>query len=67
MPTATTTPDASAEKSRKLAEYDAWYDEQIRLGIADADAGKVVSSEDAEAHMEAYIARKTRKHGRQAA
>ena len=30
----------------KRAEYDAWRDEQIRLGLEDLDAGRVLSDEE---------------------
>jgi predicted transcriptional regulator len=42
-------PKAAAER---LDEYEAWYKEQARLGLEDLDAGRVVSDEEARAHMQ---------------
>ena len=47
--------------------YDAWYDEQVRLGLEDIEAGRVVSAEEAERHMKAHIKKLARKHGSKAA
>jgi predicted transcriptional regulator len=33
-------------------DYEAWYEEQVRLGLDDLDAGRVVSSAEAEKHFE---------------
>lgn len=33
------------------AEYEAWFDEQVRLGLEDIDAGRVVSDEAATEYM----------------
>lgn len=44
----------------RRAEYDAWCDEQIRLGLEDLDAGGVVSDEELERHFE----QRFRKHAK---
>jgi predicted transcriptional regulator len=33
------------------AEYDAWFEEQVRLGLEDIEAGRVVSDEAATERM----------------
>lgn len=33
------------------AAYEAWYDEQVRLGLEDLAAGRVVSDTEATEHM----------------
>ncbi|MFA5916040.1 MAG: hypothetical protein WC830_21045 [Burkholderiales bacterium] len=48
-------------------DYEAWYEEQIRLGLDDLDAGRVVSSEEAEKHFERTLKQLDRKHGTKAA
>jgi len=44
--------DAKAATVEHRAEYEAWYAEQVRLGLEDLDAGRVVSDEEATAHMQ---------------
>ncbi len=48
-------------------DYDAWYEEQVRLGLDDLDAGRMVSSEEAEKHFERTLKQLGRKHGTKAA
>lgn len=48
-------------------DYEAWYAEQVRLGLDDLDAGRVVSSEEAEKHFERTLKQLDRKHGTKAA
>ena len=43
--------------------YDTWYEEQIRLGLDDLDAGCLVSSDEAEKHFERTLKQLDRKHG----
>lgn len=43
--------------AERRAEYEAWYAEQVRLGIEDLDAGRVVSHEEAKKHMERFRAK----------
>ena len=44
--------DANATAAVRRAEYDTWYEEQVRLGLEDLDAGRVVSDEDVRKHFE---------------
>ena len=44
--------NAKATAAERRAEYEAWYEEQIRLELEDLDAGQVVSDEDARKHFE---------------
>ena len=53
MKNATAKPTAAERR----AEYDAWYEEQVGLGLEDLDAGRVVSDEEASAHMQSVRAR----------
>lgn len=66
MGTAKPTPRA-AEKARQLAEYDAWYAEQVQQGIDQADRGEVVSEEELRADMKKHMAGLDKKYGRKAA
>jgi predicted transcriptional regulator len=43
------------EKSKlaeQRAQYEAWFDEQVRLGLEDIEAGRVVSDEEVTKHMQ---------------
>jgi predicted transcriptional regulator len=57
----------AAEKARKLAEYEAWYVEQIQMGIEDADAGRVISHEQMISESNKRLAALTKKHGNKTA
>ena len=46
--------------------YEAWYDEQVRLGLADIDAGRVVAHEEVVKRGEALLRRLERKHAKAA-
>lgn len=48
-------------------DYEAWYEEQVRLGLDDLDTGRMVSSEEAEKHFERTLKQLERKHGTKAA
>ena len=48
-------------------DYEIWYEEQVRLGLDDLAAGRVVSSEEAEKHFERTLKQLERKHGTKAA
>jgi predicted transcriptional regulator len=48
-------------------DYETWYEEQVRLGLDDLDAGRMVSSEEAEKHFERTLKQLERKHGTKAA
>jgi predicted transcriptional regulator len=45
------------EKKPTLADYEAWKEEQIRLGLEDFEAGRVVSHEEVMAGLDAIIKR----------
>lgn len=48
------------------AEYDAWYDEQIRLGLEDIDAGRLVSHEEVMKSSQRRLAELERKYAKKA-
>jgi predicted transcriptional regulator len=48
-------------------DYEVWYEEQVRLGLDDLDAGRMVSSEEAKKHFERTLKQLERKHGTKAA
>lgn len=55
------------QKGKPAADaYDAWYDEQVRLGLVDIDAGRVVSHGDVVKQGEALLRRLERKHAKAA-
>ena len=43
-------------KAEKKAAYDAWYLAEIDKGLEDIEAGRVVSNDEAKAHMAALFA-----------
>lgn len=57
----------SAKPDPRRDAYDAWYDEQIRLGLEDIDAGRVVSDEEANKHWDKLFLKLEKKHGSKAA
>jgi len=60
--------NATAEKpDPRRAAYDAWYDEQVRLGLADIEAGNLLSHERFKREMADHLKKLSRKHGRKAA
>ena len=56
-----------ATKAKQLAEYEAWYEEQGRLGLEDLDAGRVVSDEDVRKHFEKRFKQHAGRQQKQAA
>lgn len=59
---------AAAKPKQTPAEaYEAWYDEQIRLGLEDIEAGRVVTDEEAERHTDRLFKKLERKYGHKAA
>ena len=58
---------AAKPATEAAKDYEAWYEEQVRLGLDDLDAGRVVSSENAEKHFERTLKQLDRKHGAKAA
>lgn len=41
-----------ATKAKQLAEYEAWYAEQVQLGLDDLEAGRVVSDAEMQDHFQ---------------
>jgi predicted transcriptional regulator len=39
-------PRPEKTREQQLAAYEAWYDEQVRLGLEDIEAGRVLSHEE---------------------
>jgi predicted transcriptional regulator len=58
---------AAKSKAEALKEYEAWYDEQVRLGLEDIKAGRVVPHEEVMKRTDRLLARLEKKHGRKAA
>lgn len=54
-------------KVEKQAAYDAWYVAEVDKGIADCDAGNVLSDEAAEQEIAGFMAALQQKHGKEAA
>ena len=54
-------------KEEKQAAYDAWFIAEVDKGIADCDAGNVLSEEEAEREMDEFMAKLREKHGKKAA
>lgn len=54
------------DASQREAAYRSWFDEQVRLGIEDADAGNLHSDEAVRKHFEARVKKLDARH-RQAA
>ena len=44
-------------------KYEEWFDEQIRLGIEDIEAGRVISHEEALKRSNAHLAELKKKYG----
>ena len=44
-------------QEEKQQAYDAWFIAEVDKGIADDDAGNVLSDEEATAHMEKFFAK----------
>lgn len=49
------------KRRQNQADYDAWFQREVLQGIADADAGDIVSSEDVERHFASRRAATRRK------
>lgn len=60
------TATAKPEKKPTLADYEAWKEEQIRLGLEDFEQGRFVSHEEAMAHMDATFKRLKKKYAKAA-
>jgi len=58
---------AAKPKPTPAETYDAWYDDQVRLGLEDIEAGRVVSHDDVVMKSAALLKQLKKKHGHQAA
>lgn len=47
--------------------YEDWYDEQVRLGLEDIEAGRVMTDAEVELHTDRLFKKLEKKHGRKAA
>jgi len=57
---------AKPAKEPTLADYEAWKDEQIRLGIEDIEAGRVYSHEEVIKRSQARLKKLNKKHAKAA-
>jgi len=48
------------------AAYDAWYDEQVRLGLEDIEAGRVLSHEEVVKHAREQMVRLKKRYAQAA-
>lgn len=62
----TATPKKAAPSKAGHDDYDAWYDEQVRRGLEDIDAGRVLSHDEVVRRSEAQLKRLERKHAKAA-
>lgn len=53
--------------AEQRAQYEAWYDEQVRLGLEDIEEGRVVSHEEVVKHTAKLLEGLRKKHARKAA
>ena len=60
-------PNREKTREEQLAAYDAWYDEQIRLGLEDLEAGRVLSHEEVVKKSDALLKQLEKKYAREAA
>lgn len=63
----TAMPTPAKKTTPRQAAYEAWKDEQVRLGLEDIEAGRVISDEEAERHTDRLFKLLERKHGHKAA
>jgi len=57
----------SKTTAAQQAEYQAWYDEQVRLGILDIEDGRIVSDEELRRHFEERFKQNAGRQQKQAA
>ncbi len=55
--------NSEKEATAQQKAYAAWYDEQVRLGIEDVDAGRVVSHAEAMRHWDELFKKLEKKQG----
>jgi predicted transcriptional regulator len=60
-------PRPEKTREQQLAAYEAWYDEQVRLGLEDIEAGRMLSHEEVVKKSEALLKRLEKKQARKAA
>ncbi len=53
---------ANPKQVPNLEAYEAWYDEQVRLGLEDIKAGNVIRHEEAERRMDTFMKKLEKKH-----
>lgn len=60
-----TTPKKTTAEQR--AEYEVWHDEQVRLGLEDIDAGRIVSHDEIKRHFDRRFKQNAGRQQKQAA
>lgn len=61
------TDSKNATAAQRRAEYESWYDEQVRLGLKDIEAVRVVSDEDVRRHFDRRFKQHAGRQQKQAA
>jgi predicted transcriptional regulator len=56
-------PSSKAQKKTPVQRYEEWYDEQVRLGIEDIEAGRVISHDEVIKRSDAHLAELKKKYG----
>jgi len=56
-------PEPKPQEKTPAQRYEEWYDEQIRLGIEDIEAGRVISHEEVMKRSNAHLAELKKKYG----
>ena len=57
----------SISQQQQQAAYDAWYIAEVDKGIADADAGNVLTHEEAQKDIEKFMQTLRKKYAKKAA
>lgn len=60
-------PEQKKTLAEQRAAYEAWYDEQVRLGLEDIEAGRVVSDEEVRRHFDKRFKQHAGRQQKQAA
>lgn len=55
------------QKPTPAEAYETWFDDQVRLGLEDIEAGRVVSHESVVKKSAALLKQLEKKHGKKAA
>lgn len=53
-------------RQQKQESYDRWFIAEVDKGLADIEAGRVISHEEAEKEMDAHMEKLLKKHGKAA-